>query len=67
MDRSENLGVRACHARSDPTLQRFEAAEDGWRLQDSEQETQNFQSRANISIVDLIRLLLRWRTQATHR
>lgn len=59
MDRSENLGVRARHARSDPTLQGFEAAEDGRRLEDGEQETQHFQSCANISIVDLVRLLLR--------
>ena len=67
MDRSENLGVCARHACGDAPLQGFEAAEDGWRLEDREQETQHFQSCANIPIVDLIRLLLEWRTQVTHR
>lgn len=67
MDRSENLGVCARHARGDATLQGLEATEDGRRLEDGEQEAQHLQSRANVSVVHLVRLLLEWRTQVTRR
>ena len=63
---SQHFGVSARHAGRDPPLQGFEAAQDGWRLEDSEQEAQHLQPRANVPIVDLIRLLLEWRTEATH-
>lgn len=67
MDGPQDLGVCTRHAGGDAPLQGLEATEDGRGLEDSQQETQHFQSCANISIVHLIRLLLGWRTQAIHR
>lgn len=67
VDGSQHFGVSTRHTGSDATLQGLKATEDGWGLKDGQQETQHFQSRANISIVHLIRLLLGWRTQITHK
>lgn len=54
----QHLGVPARHAGGHATLQGFEAAQDGRRLQDGEQEAQHFQAGADVPIVHLVRLLL---------
>lgn len=60
----QHLGVPARHARSHTTLQGLEAAQDGRRLQDGEQEAQHFQAGADVPVVHLVRLLLQRGTQA---
>lgn len=60
----QHLGVPARHAGGHAALQGLEAAQDGRRLQDGEQEAQHFQAGADVPVVHLVRLLLQRGTRA---
>lgn len=58
VDGSQDLGVSTRHAGRYPSLKWFEAAQNHRRLEDGEQETENFQSGADVGKVGLVGLLL---------
>jgi len=67
VDRPQDFGVPAGHARGDAALQGLEVGQDGRGLQHRQQEAEDLQARADVGDVGLGRLLLRrtWRTAAT--